>query len=153
MQIYFEAVTGGYAVKPDQTDACRNFCGARAYFDLAFNKPAVGCSGKEVTARHASFTTAYKKKDYRAAVVALAPVLQNCSKTAHWMTMFSYRNDFAVAQYHAGDAAGCLATLAPILEAADDDYAIAPMEESALHSKQKAANFNATLCRAAVTKR
>ena len=85
-------------------------------------------------------------------MATLAPLLSQCQRTLDWLSEPWLRNDLALAQLRAGDAAACRATLAPLAaDAARSDEAIRndypPSDADAYLSVLKATRTNLKLCR------
>lgn len=99
-------------------DSCRDFCGARAGFQGLYIKPSAACTYSAVAKSRKVFKSQYDQKDYTAAIQTLAPVLTQCAQVVNRFEEHWIRNDVALAQFKAGDKAGCLATLAPLAELA-----------------------------------
>ena len=151
-KIDFKAKDGGYEVTPTTPDTCRNYCGARAYFEGLYLKPAPGCADEAREATKKSFKTAYGAKDYAKAHALLAPVLQKCARTLGPMETASIRNDLAITLYHLGRKAECRKVLAPMAEDAarkDDDLMAdyPPSDWDAYKPLIKAARTNLALCK------
>ncbi|HRY04880.1 MAG TPA: hypothetical protein P5256_17235, partial [Beijerinckiaceae bacterium] len=137
---------------PTTPETCRNYCGARAYFEGLYLKPAPGCADGAREAMNKSFKTAYGAKDYAKAHALLAPVLQKCARTLGPMETASIRNDLAITLYHLGRKAECRKVLAPMAEDAarkDDDLMAdyPPSDWDAYKPLIKAARTNLALCK------
>lgn len=151
-KIDFKAKDGGYVVTPTTPETCRNYCGARAYFEGLYLKPAPGCAETEREATKASFKTAYGAKNYAKAQALLAPVLDKCARTLGPMETASIRNDLAITLYHLGKKADCRKVLAPLAKDAakkDDDLMAdyPPSDWDEFKPLIKAARTNLALCR------
>ena len=90
---------------------CRMFCGARAYFDGLYLKPAAGCDDASRSRTRKQFKSEYDSKDYAKARATLEPLIEKCGKTLHWVELGYLSNDLAITQYKLQDFAGCLRTL------------------------------------------
>ncbi|WP_312263629.1 hypothetical protein [Rivihabitans pingtungensis] len=142
----------GAGVNVASTPGCRYFCGMRAGLDGLYLKPAAGCEPAQLRRQRALFKQQYDRKDYTGAVATLAPLLSQCQRTLDWLGEPWLRNDLALAQLRAGDAAACRATLAPLAaDAARSDEAIRndypPSDADAYLSVLKATRTNLKLCR------
>ncbi|MFO1136908.1 MAG: hypothetical protein U1E30_17150 [Rhodoblastus sp.] len=151
-RIDFRAGGGGYHVTPATPETCRNYCGARAYFEGLYLKPAPGCSDAERAATQKRFKAAYVAKHYAKAAPLLARQLAACVRTLGPMETASIRNDLAIAQYHLGQKADCLKTLQPLAanaakndEQLKEDFPPSDWDEYA--PLIKAARTNLALCR------
>ena len=114
--VTFTAAPGQFVVATNGSDACRENCGMRAWFEGNYIQPAPACTTAGVAASRKAFKRQYDAKDYAAAQATLAPVLTGCDRTLFWITRDWLRNDLALAQLRAGDRAACLKTLQPLLE-------------------------------------
>ena len=76
--VVFHKVTAGISVETPDTDSCQYFCGARASFDLAYDKVDGKCWPKAVRGQRAEFRRAYEKKDFATARDRLDGALKNC---------------------------------------------------------------------------
>lgn len=144
------AATGDVVQVTSSGEACRSYCGARAFFDGKYLVPPKGCTGPEVKKARADFKKKYDAKQFAEAVTVLAPLVKTCEGVVDRFDRAWIRNDLAIAQHHAGDDAGCLATLEPLA-----DYRDAPPGEPVgyepsyeeLHTRlAKATRTNATRC-------
>ncbi len=133
-------------------DACKGFCGAMAWFGGDYLRPTPACTDKAIAASRQKFKRAYDAKDYALAQATLAPVLAQCDATLTGVHMGWIRNDLALAQLRAGDAAACRQTLAPLAAEADksdqelsETYARADAE--VVMPMLHAARTNLRLCR------
>ncbi|HEX7643354.1 MAG TPA: hypothetical protein VF472_14205 [Burkholderiaceae bacterium] len=95
---------------------CRDYCGARAWFDGRYLVPAPGCRNRERNATEKKFARLYGSKDYQAALNILRPVLNDCAATLSWLEEAQVRNDLAVNLYHLGRKEDCLAVLKPTID-------------------------------------
>lgn len=133
--------------------ACRGYCGARARFDGVYRRPQPGCARSEVASTRKAFKQAYDSKDFTRARALLEPVVARCSGWVHWLDAGWIRNDFALAQLRAGDAAGCRRTLSgfgPLIDATEgelrDQHSYAPSDATSLAAVLRAARYNRKLC-------
>ncbi|MFT4097768.1 MAG: hypothetical protein QM651_11650 [Rhodoblastus sp.] len=123
-RIDFKAKEGGFQVTPTTPETCSNYCGARAYFEGLYLRPARGCADGARETTRKNFKAAYAAKDYVKAHALLVPLLQTCARTLGPMETAALRNDLAITLYHLGRKADCRAMLAPLAEQAakkDDD--------------------------------
>ncbi|HMN71276.1 MAG TPA: hypothetical protein PKA55_05345 [Rhodoblastus sp.] len=151
-RIAFAAKDGGYQVTPTTPETCRAYCGARAYFEGLYLKPARGCADGARAKTRKAFKAAYDAKDYAKAARLLAPQLSACARTLGPMETAGLRNDLAIAQYHLGRKEECLKTLAPLAEQAgrkDDDLQpdYPPSDWEEFKPLLKATRINLALCR------
>lgn len=142
----------GDGVRVESTPGCRYFCGVRAGLDGVYLKPAQGCTPAQLRQQRAQFKQQYARKDYSGAVHILGPLLSRCQRTLDWLTEPWLRNDLALAQLRAGDAAACRTTLAPLAAAAglrDEDIRnqYPPSDADAYLGVLKATRTNLQLCR------
>lgn len=137
-------------VTPVDAEACRAFCGARAYFDGTYLTPPKGCARRELAKTRATFKAQYGKKQWSAAVATLRPVVASCFSVVDRFERAWILNDLALAQHHAGDDAGCLATLEPLAGYRDEDPDAPGGREPAFEQEferlVRATSTNAKLC-------
>lgn len=141
----------------DNDGACRYYCGARAGFTGTYHLPPPACTNKAVQKTRATFKQLYDRKNYQQARLQLEPLLKNCGHLLHWTEEEWIRNDLALAQYKAGDAAACLQTLQPLAE--DTARTDAELRDSYPPSDADvkvpiitAARTNLNLCKKAITR-
>jgi len=144
--IRFTRQDGGISVESDE--ACRAYCGARAFLEGLYLKVQDMCSPDHVKQARNKFMTLYQQKNYAAAEGLLSPLVQQCDKSIFWPERFGIYNDLSIAQFHLGELAACRETLAPIFDAAQKN-AFDPVEEESFARIIKAAHTNARLCRVA----
>lgn len=144
----------GYRVEvaAPNADACRSFCGALAWFGGDYLGPTPACTSKAIAESRKSFKRAYDARDYRLAQAALAPVLEECDARLMGVTKGWIRNDLALAQLRAGDAAACRQTLAPLADEAGKSEqelreTYPPADAELVLPMIKAARTNLSLCR------
>ncbi|WP_295976227.1 hypothetical protein [uncultured Xanthomonas sp.] len=134
-------------------DTCRDYCGARAWFEGDYRRAAPACVPEAAEATRARFLRQYQAKDYANAERTLAALLDGCGKTLFWLDAAQVRTDLALTQYHLGDRASCLRTLAPVLERAgsgaeDVRNSLPPSDADGFLPIARAAWHNAALCKA-----
>jgi hypothetical protein len=132
---------------------CRGFCGARARFDGEYLRPQPGCNRSAVAAARKSFKQAYDRKEFARARSLLEPIVGTCTEWVHWLDMGWIRNDLALAQFRAGEAAACQQTLAgfgPLIDATEADlrnqHNYPPSDATSLAAVLRAARYNRKLC-------
>ena len=150
-------LSGANAVEVSGSDACRGFCGMRATFEGKYILPTPECRPAAVTATRAKFKKRYDAKDYAGARELLAGLLKSCTPVIDAFDVMWIRNDLAIAQHHAGDDAGCRATLQPLEHLAkedpDDVGAGEPAVADDLKKIAKATRTNLALCAASKTQK
>lgn len=131
-------------------EVCRNHCGARGQFEGSYTLLTPECRPGAVTATRAKFKKSYTAKDYAGARDLLAGVLKSCAPVINWLDVMWIRNDLALTQHHAGDDAGCLATLQPLEDLAKQDPdevgSTEPAYQDDLKKVAKATRTNLALC-------
>jgi hypothetical protein len=153
--VTFTARGEGIAVDSVDQQICRYFCGMRAMFEGLYMKPAPGCAPAALKRTRDEFKKLYDRKDFAAARAKLEPAFNNCAKTIDWLDTGWIRNDLALAQLRAGDAAACLRTLEPLAkDAAKSDAQIrddivSPTDVDNWLPVVRAARTNLKLCAAA----
>lgn len=155
--IDFQPSEKGINVVSGDQEACRDFCGMRAWFEGLYLKVPAKCENPARENTKALFKHLYDKKEYAEARSILEPLLKNCEKTMHWDELGSSRNDLAITQYHLGDYAACLRTLDHYVEdAAKKDEEVLenypPADADTYSGILKAAKTNIGLCRSGLRK-
>ena len=132
-------------------DACRSYCGARAGFDGQYRKPPTACTDRARAGRIKEGRSAYAKKNYDVAATAFTSLIDQCSTYMSWMDVDRMRSDLALTQFHLGDKAKCLQTLAPTVAMQNQDdvetFGLPPANAIDYQSTGKAILHNAKLCR------
>ncbi len=145
--ISFKPVANGYSVDPGSDNACRYFCGARAWFEGDYIMPPAGCRPGERESRRANFKSQYDAKDYAHAYETLNAFYRQCGDFLHWMTVDDVRNDLAVTQHHLGRDDACLAILKDNTVGTESgDVNLPPGDQEAFRETAKATWFNLKLC-------
>lgn len=148
--VRFEKKGDGLEVSTPNADACRGWCGARAWFEGTYSRPPAQCRAQEMKATRKAFKKAYDRKSYAEARDTLAPLLEGCSKFLDTFDEYWIRNDLAITLHHLGDDAACLKTLEPLraLAASPDDEIGAgePAYRESFLRVAKATRANLKLC-------
>lgn len=115
--VRFRPDAGGVTVDVDAAteDACRQFCGARAWFPGRYLLAPAPCTDAARAKSRAGFAAAYKARDYARALAVLEPVLQACERFLRAPDDGGLRNDLAITLFHLGRAADCRTMLAPLM--------------------------------------
>lgn len=142
---------GGIEVDANQDDeACRQWCGMRAWFADTFYTQPTACKPKALSLARASFAALYREKKYAEAKAVLAPLIESCGKTGSKFEVAMWLNDLAITQHHLGDDQGCVKTLEPWAElasaAAEDIGMGEPAYEEPLKRIARATRTNLKLC-------
>lgn len=148
-KVSLKPVSGGVDVAPLTSEACRYFCGARAGFDGLYKLPPARCTAKQRQARRAEFLALYRTKKFAQASDVLSGLIVECADFIDWIEIDKVRNDLALAQYHAGDSAACLATLAGTRAGkaqGEDGLGLAPCDHDNYIGTAKATWYNQKLC-------
>jgi hypothetical protein len=111
--IGFKREPAGIRVTPEQTNACRVFCGARAGFEALYYKPYPACTSAAMSRTRDEFLALYKRKQYAQAKRKLAPLLSACGPLLYYTDDADIRNDLAVTLHHLGEKAACRKVLEP----------------------------------------
>jgi hypothetical protein len=94
---------------------------------------------------------AYARKNYGVAAMVFTSLIDQCSTYMNWIEVDRVRSDLALTQYHLGDKAKCLETLAPTtaMENHDnaDTFGLPPANVTDYQSTGRAILHNAALCR------
>lgn len=109
--ISFKSVGHALEVAPITEDACRANCGMRAGFDGTYRVPPARCtfSGRDI--QNKEFLVLYRARRYAEAAATLEALASQCGEFIGWIEIDRLRNDLALAQYHSGNPAQCMATL------------------------------------------
>lgn len=110
--IGFEPVRNGIRVTPRSDEACRMFCGMRAGFDGTYESLPSACTAAGRRAQRDRFLKAYRARQHAQAAQMLEQLMARCERHMGWIEVDEVRNDLALALYHLGEPARCLATLA-----------------------------------------
>ncbi|MBP0590760.1 hypothetical protein J8I87_13755 [Paraburkholderia sp. LEh10] len=149
-RVAFSGGNGVLHVGPSDTDACRSYCGARAWFDGLYQRPPAACTDRARTGRIEAAREAYTRKNYGLAVAAFTSLIDQCSTYMNWIEADRVRSDLALTQYHLGDKAKCLETLAPTTAMqnrdVDETFGLPPANVIDYQSTGKAILHNAALC-------
>jgi hypothetical protein len=110
-QVSFKADGQNVNVATNESDACRDFCGMRAWFEGLYRKPPPLCVSKSIRASRKKFKEEYVAKNYSAALATIEPVATQCKQFLFWTESGWILNDLALTQFKLGDRAGCIRTL------------------------------------------
>jgi hypothetical protein len=121
-QVTFKAEGQDVLVATSDPAACRDFCGARAWFEGLYRKPPPLCARKSIASSRQNFKKEYLAKNYGAALATIQPIATQCKEFLHWVDSAWVLNDMALTQFKLGDRAACIRTLQPLAaEAAMSD--------------------------------
>jgi hypothetical protein len=114
-------ITFGNSKNGDEIDvganeACRHYCGARAWFAGTYVRPAVGCRTGEVRRSRHEFKRLYDAKRYPEARAIMDRLLVTCARTLEINDERRMRNDLAVTLHKVGEFGTCRDVLAPLAE-------------------------------------
>lgn len=101
----------GIEVKGSASGSCQYYCGVRATFEATYFQPAPACRDKAVATTRKLFKQLYDAKKFAEARAKLEPLLNDCTRSLHWLDSGRIRNDLAVTLHKLGDLAGCQAVL------------------------------------------
>lgn len=90
------------------SDACRHFCGARAYFDDSYSRVAAGCRSAQTRSLHARAEAALATRPAQTQRLARR-LLERC--TLSWMQQLELRRLLVLASDALGDARTCRAAI------------------------------------------
>lgn len=143
-------------VKALHSEDCSEWCGARAWLEGEFTRPAPECTRQAVEETRASFKVLYDQKKWKEALAQLTPLLPKCEDMIGRFEVMWIRNDLAITLHHAGDDAACRKTLEPfgdLLTVKPDEYVTAePSYDGLYQDIARAAQTNAKLCAPAAPK-
>jgi len=149
--IEFEVQPDGVDVRARNAEACRQWCGARAWFEGRYLSPIPECAAAKVKRARDAFKSQYKQKRYGEARATLAPVLARCKRVLDRFELMWVRNDLAVTLHHLGEGAACLEVLDPIRPLGEEPETEVGSTEPAFAEELKrlarATRTNLRLCR------
>lgn len=97
-------------------EACRNYCGMRAWFAGDFWPERPACNGKPLERSRAEFMRLYRAKQFDPAAAVLEKVFAQCGEQLFQPTAQDMRNDLGLAYHHAGRDEECRRVLQPIAD-------------------------------------
>jgi hypothetical protein len=109
--IAFKGDGGGLELVPITDDTCRAYCGARASFEGTYRIPPPSCTVSSRQTRNKEFLVLYRAHRYIEAAAMLEAHASQCKEFMSWIEIDQLRNDLALAHYHSGAYAQCIATL------------------------------------------
>jgi hypothetical protein len=141
-------------VDEDARDACREHCGARAWFEGDYLPLVDACTLAGLNRQQGEALQAYRGKRYEAAYQRWSQGLAACEKTMSWADVWRWRNDAAIAASHAGRSADCQrlsqAVLADVagatLQGETEPFSFAPSDADTARPLIAAARHNLTKC-------
>ena len=150
--VNFKPFSGGIEIDTDgPQDACRAYCGMRAWFTGKFLQPAPGCSRDQRAQTKQTYKAAYDRRAYTDARSLLAPLLDHCKALLSVVDEGMIRNDLALTQHRLGDNASCRRTLDPLARFAHmsdayvrERYPLSNVDEYT--TLARATRFNFNLC-------
>lgn len=150
-------IPGGFALKVTAgKDSCRQYCGARAWFEGEYRRPPAACGPTAMRKTRTAFKQAYQAKRYDTARGLIEPLLAECESWTVWDQRAWIRNDTALAELRAGAPAQCLETLKGFADEIDlsdreivDRYR-SPSDIDTAQRLMKAARTNRALCQTAL---
>lgn len=150
-QVSFKTEGQDVKVSTNGADACRDFCGMRAWFEGVYRKPEPLCMRKSIEDSRKKFKKSYVAKDYAAALALIQPIATQCKPYLHWIDSAWVLNDMALTQFKLGDRAACIKTLQDLApEAAKSDKEIIgsypPSDSDAYLPVVQATRTNLRLC-------
>lgn len=151
-EVSFKAAGQDVTVASNEADACKNYCGARAWFEGLYRKPEPLCERKSMANSRKQFKKDYQAKNYGAALSAINPIATRCKEFLHWVDSAWVMNDTALTQFKLGDSAACIRTLQPLAADAamtDDDIKekYPPSDADAYLPAVNATRTNLKLCK------
>lgn len=149
--IELEAQPDGVDVRARNAEACRPWCGARAWFEGRYLSPIPECAAAKVKRARDAFKSHYNQKRYGEARATLAPVLERCKRVLDRFELMWVRNDLAVTLHHLGEDAACLDVLDAIRPLGEEPETEVGSTEPAfaedLKRLARATRTNLQLCR------
>lgn len=113
----FHPSTKGIVVN-QESEGCRDFCGARATMSGEYFVPEKGCSTANVISSRNEFKELFDSKKFKKAKEILKPLLTTCSETLYNLDSAWIRNDLALTYYKLKDYSECMSTLEPLADVA-----------------------------------
>jgi len=153
---HFKTTVGPGSVRietPRNSEGCRTYCGMRARFDGEYRMPPATCTDDARASRLEQARLAYRGGEYAKARLDLRALISDCGQFTDWITLDRERNDLALAELRAGDAAQCLEVLAQTRVAGADDEAalgLPPCDKDVYLDVAKSTWNNRKLCKAAL---
>jgi hypothetical protein len=149
--VKFKETKNGINVIPEG-DGCRGYCGMRASFDGEYLKITNNCLPSNIEKSRSEFKKLYKDKKYDEALAKLEPILNECSKTIHWIDMGWIRNDLAITYVKLKKFDVCAKVLFPLKDDAEQDEDdlknnYPPIEAEMFWPIVKATKTNLKLCK------
>jgi hypothetical protein len=150
-QVSFKTEGQDVRVSTNGADACKDFCGMRAWFEGLYRKPESLCVRKNIAESRKKFKKSYVAKDYAAALALIQPIATQCKPYLHWVESAWVLNDLALTQFKLGDRAACIKTLQDLApDAAKSDKEITesypPSDSDAYLPAVQATRTNLRLC-------
>lgn len=131
-------------------DACRGYCGARAWFAGDYFQPIPYCE-KSQSIRE-EFARVYGDGQYEKAQVLLTNLLSQCERFMYWHTVAEVRNDLAITEFHLGNKTACLKVLEPLSYIVEDEPYFTPIDKEWGEEMVKMVRFNWKKCGGIVAK-
>ncbi|MES2283819.1 MAG: hypothetical protein V4542_20590 [Pseudomonadota bacterium] len=113
-QVTLKAQGPHVMVTTNGSEECRDFCGARAWFEGLYRRPSPLCTRQSIESSKKIFKKEYSAKNFSAALAAIGPIATDCKQLLHWFESAWISNDLALTQFKLGDRAACLRTLKPL---------------------------------------
>jgi hypothetical protein len=98
-------------VQPITPESCASYCGVRASFEGAYQKPPNACSPGARRQRYEMANKQYKSGGFAKSENTLKALAADCGYFMSYIELDRVKNDLALAQRRQGDAKNCLATL------------------------------------------
>jgi hypothetical protein len=143
----------------EKADCTRFECGNT--IDPSFVAVKEQCFEKRVSKKRTEFKKLFDKKKFAEAKSILEPIVQECDGFVGLDEFRWIANDLALAQFHIGDAKGCLKTLEPMQNLVDQLHSGSPEAGNGFAPKSvaksrlrlfKAIETNMKLCKAQLKK-
>jgi hypothetical protein len=129
---------------------CRQWCGARAWFEGTYLRPAPACQHAKVAADRKRFRQAYDRKAYPEARALLEPIFTGCQDVLDIFERMWIRNDLALTLHQLKQDARCVEVLTPLKDyvgVRDEDVSGGePAYAEELQKIARATRHNLKLC-------
>lgn len=109
--ISFEGNGQTLEVRTITSEACGQHCGVGVSFEGKYRLPPPRCTPASRKTRNEEFLRLYRAHHYAEAAAMLEALASECGEFIGWIEIDQLRNDLALAQYHSGHSAQCVATL------------------------------------------
>ena len=115
---FHQESNGAITVDAEPNQACRNFCGMRAFFADTYLIPADGCSIDQLTTLNERAKSALKENQHAQTREITSQVLAQCEATLRWESSLELRLLLTHASVELGDSEKCREAMGEVIHAA-----------------------------------